>query len=622
MRHSFRVASLATIATVMFASPAAAQCEIEQFTSSTALSPLGFSDTVTLSSEHAVISSLFNNERVYQVFRRSGTDWFPTEVLTPRIGTNFNFAMDMDEDTVACGLGNDGTYGEVDPNAPAPSGEVDVFDLKAPGGFVKQTLLPSDAEAGQRFGSAIAIDGNMMAIGAPGDSELEQSGGAVYLFELLGGEWIETAKVQNSRPVAFGNFGSDVKLSDRRLLVKGGFGFSIALGLPTPSSAPPNGLFAPLNANSSIDVFEQRSGNWVHTAKLESNSRKMNSFGHSMAVSGETIMVSARIGSSVFTVIPFTPTPLTTVPPILPPQPGGTPPLPPIAPPQPVPAPQSFGVVLVFEKQDSRWEIVRTLRASAAPEFDNFGASLDVRGDHAVIGSPLGWLNPGKRNGAFVFSRSNQGWERAALLEADVDGDLNGGLGRAVAITDGMALVSAPQALLGGAIAGKVYAFGVGDDCNSNGAPDTCDIANGTLIDSDGDLVPDVCETGDVVPFCQGTMNSMGKVSTLDVEGLTSLSMNQFSLRVEDAAPGSFGLIFVSNGSTHLPFGSGMRCVGGFQNAQLSAASNDAGEVLRQLNVNAPHLGLIPYTSWNFQYAYRDGTKVELTNAIRVTFMP
>jgi hypothetical protein len=30
-------------------------------------------------------------------------------------------------------------------------------------------------------------------------------------------------------------------------------------------------------------------------------------------------------------------------------------------------------------------------------------------------------------------------------------------------------------------------------DCNGNGVPDACDIADGTSVDADGDGVPDEC---------------------------------------------------------------------------------------------------------------------------------
>ncbi len=611
MNRPLQVAALAIASSSLFATSANAQCELEQLKSATAFAPLAFGEVVTLSSERAVVSAFINNERGYQVFTRFGMDWYPTEVLTPRVGTNFNIAMDMDKDTVVCGLGNDGTYGEVDPSAPAPSGEVDVFDLKTPGGFVKQTLLPSDAEAGQRFGVSVAIDGKMMAIGSPGESTIADSSGAVYLFELIAGEWVETAKIKKDDPQAFENFGSDIELNDGRLLVKGGFGNVIFLGGPQlDTAAIPGGLVSPFFFDTNVFVFEQRLGEWFQTAELEGNPARVNSFGRSMAVSGDTIMIGARVGSQFFTDIPMNTSPTTIMPPIGP--------LPPIS-------TDNFGVVLVYEKQGQAWVNVSALRASDNVTVDDFGASLDIEGDWAVIGSPLSWGNDGLgagTGGAFAYTKTDHGWRQARLLHSNVDGMLNGMLGSSVALVDGMAILGAPQAEIAGANAGKAYAYGIGPDCSGNGRSDSCDIMHGLLSDTDGDMVPDMCETGDVVPYCDGSMNSAGMISELDVEGETSLGMNHFALHVRDATPNQFGLFIASNGSTHLPFGAGMRCVGGFHNAQFSAFADDTGEVMRDVDTTLSSLGITPYTSMTFQFVYRDGPEVHLTNAIRVTFMP
>lgn len=602
MNKMFHVAWFATFASTLLTGTASAQCELEQFSNPTALSQFGFGDTVTLSSERAVVSSLFNNERSYQVFARAGTDWFPTELLTPRVGTNFNQAMDMDKDTVACGLGNDGTYGEVDPHAPAPSGEVDIFDLRTPGGFVSQSLIPSDAEAGQRFGTSISIDGNMMAIGAPGDSEKDTSAGAVYIFEYVDGSWTEMAKIRQATPQAFGNFGSEVELNDGHLLVKGGF-LSIVLGAPVPLTNSDASIFAPFDASSSVFVFEKRAGEWLQTGALENSEQRLSRFGHSMAVSNGTIFLGALVGGTNFPIF----SPITTLPPI------------------PGPQSPSYGVVLVFEKGGDSWVNTSVLRPNDEPDADFFGASLDLHGDFAVIGSPLTWATDGTEQGAggaYTFARTENGWRQSKFLHSDVEGSLNGSLGSSVAIVDGMAIVGAPQAMVAGAYPGLAFAYGVGADCSGNGRPDTCDIADGTLNDTDGDLIPDICETGEIVRFCDGSMNSGGLVSELNAVGVASLTTKRFAFTVEGATPDQFGVILAGNGTTRMPLGAGMRCVGGFQSAQFFATSDSTGSVLRPLDMSSPLMGLVPYSTWNFQYAYRDGGEVQVTNAISVTFMP
>jgi hypothetical protein len=56
-----------------------------------------------------------------------------------------------------------------------------------------QRITPSDATRVQYFGSSIAIDGDIMAIGAPNDGPI--STGAVYIFERDGLSWKEKEKL-------------------------------------------------------------------------------------------------------------------------------------------------------------------------------------------------------------------------------------------------------------------------------------------------------------------------------------------------------------------------------------------------------------------------------------------
>jgi hypothetical protein len=66
-------------------------------------------------------------------------------------------------------------------------------------------LLASDGAAGDSFGIAVAISGNTIVVGAPGDDDAASDAGSVYVFERLFGNWFQTAKPipvglqQNSR---------------------------------------------------------------------------------------------------------------------------------------------------------------------------------------------------------------------------------------------------------------------------------------------------------------------------------------------------------------------------------------------------------------------------------------
>ena len=81
-------------------------------------------------------------------------------------------------------------------------------------------LDASDAADGDQLGGAIAVEGNWMAIGADLDDDRGDDAGAVYLFERTGDSWAERQKITASDGDMQDNFGSAVAL-DGDLLVVG-----------------------------------------------------------------------------------------------------------------------------------------------------------------------------------------------------------------------------------------------------------------------------------------------------------------------------------------------------------------------------------------------------------------
>jgi len=117
------------------------------------------------------------------------------------------------------------------------------------------------------------------------------------------------------------------------------------------------------------------------------------------------------------------------------------------------------GIVYVYSRNGSGWNETGRLTVSpltAAP--DGFGRSLDAHGGTVIIGAP-GW--DGGRGAAMVYRTDEAGsWtEVARLAAADLSADA--GFGAAVAIGQGVAVISAPGQDEG---AGAVYVFALDGD--------------------------------------------------------------------------------------------------------------------------------------------------------------
>lgn len=115
-------------------------------------------------------------------------------------------------------------------NRPAGEGTEAAYVYRmAPAGDWKldATLIASDRDDGfqfdQFFGESVAIDGNRIAVGAPGadDVNLGDNTGAVYVFEYRDLAWVQTAKLNPAKAKLGAKFGRGLALDGDLLAVSG-----------------------------------------------------------------------------------------------------------------------------------------------------------------------------------------------------------------------------------------------------------------------------------------------------------------------------------------------------------------------------------------------------------------
>ena len=75
-----------------------------------------------------------------------------------------------------------------------------------------QKIAASDGQMNDNFGSQVAVDGDWAAISAPHDDNGQGNAGAVYLFQRVGGTWAEFQKLTASDLPLGGGLGSAVAL--------------------------------------------------------------------------------------------------------------------------------------------------------------------------------------------------------------------------------------------------------------------------------------------------------------------------------------------------------------------------------------------------------------------------
>jgi hypothetical protein len=175
-------------------------------------------------------------------------------------------------------------------------------------------------------------------------------------------------------------------------------------------------------------VFVRNGTNWVQQAYLKaSNTRLVSSFGAAVAISGDTIVVGAYGEDSNGTGVNGDQWTFDTV---------------------------DSGAAYIFVRNGTNWSQQAYLKASNPETFDNFGWSVAVSGDTAVVGayneaSGTTGVNGSQTNNtapgsgaAYVFVRSGNKWTQQAYLKAS-NTQSNDNFGHAVALSGNTVVVAA-----------------------------------------------------------------------------------------------------------------------------------------------------------------------------------
>ena len=119
------------------------------------------------------------------------------------------------------------------------------------------------------------------------------------------------------------------------------------------------------------------------------------------------------------------------------------------------------GAAYVFTRSGSSWSQQAELVASDGGAWDQFGESVALDGDTAVIGAPGHQVGSNDQQGAaYVFGGSGASWSQQAELTAS-DGAAYDEFGWSVAISAGTVLVGAPMHTAdGNTYQGAAYLFG------------------------------------------------------------------------------------------------------------------------------------------------------------------
>ncbi|MBN2446440.1 MAG: thrombospondin type 3 repeat-containing protein, partial [Phycisphaerae bacterium] len=378
------------------------------------------------------------------VFVLDGTGaWVEQAKLVPPDANgdhNFGRAVAISGDTVMIGT-------PYDYEAASCAGAVYVFTRQSDGSWLEQDKLTLASQQGwDRFGTAIAMNGDTAAIGAPGDSDADLMPGTAYVYTRdAGGTWTQQAALTASDGSDGDRFGSTVAID----------GDTIVAGAPQAGCPGANTCYI----GAAYVFVNDGSNEWVERAKLTTPlSPRFDSFGVDVAISGNTLLVGAPYTHDLGI---------------------------------------EAGAAYVYSRDASgSWIYVSQLTAPDPAEYDWFGHALAIADDTAVIGAYGAEFSTGQGK-AYIFRRdASQQWSQTERL-APSDASEFGMFGWAVAIDAGGVIVGAPTYRDSAGNYGAAYAFDA-IDWDRDGFPNADDncpcVANADQADSDGDTHGDACD--------------------------------------------------------------------------------------------------------------------------------
>ncbi len=315
-----------------------------------------------------------SNQGSAYVYERSGTSWTNKQKLIATDGAaNDSFGA-------AVGLsGNNAMVGAFG-NA---SGRGAAYSFNGSDAFPKQTqLLAGDAAANDQFGTAIAISGDTVVVGAPRDdigNAVDQ--GSAYVFVRThtppaAPVWSQQAKLTASDGISSDFFGQAVAISGEVLIV-----------------ARFGGAY----------IYDRTGSAWTQRANL-TPSPASDLFGNSVAVFGNTAIVGAPGDDT-----------------------GGT----------------DRGAAHVYVKAGTIWQLQQKITAADGVVGDGLGSAVALGEEMALIGAPGSDANAINQGAAYVFVRNGTNWsQQQKLLPGDVG--TNDNFGSAVSLSGNSALIGSP----------------------------------------------------------------------------------------------------------------------------------------------------------------------------------
>ena len=360
--------------------------------------------------------------------------------------SEFGVSVDVDGDTFVVGA-----HQENDGSDSGSNGSVYVYVRSYFAWSLQQKIVASDGAKDDHFGVSVALLGDTLVVGANQDDDNGAQSGSVYIFVRSGTTWTQQQKIIANDGAMSDYFGSSLALTGDTLVVgahrdddKGIYSGSVYVYSSSLNSASswsfqqklvPDGKLSDHDhfgesidlagdilvvgahgdddkglGSGSVYVFVRSGGTWEKKQKLvaEIDGADGDSFGYSVALSSETIVVGAHMDDD-----------------------KGS---------------ESGSVYIFVRSDENTWTQQQKIVVDDGAWGDQFGITLALAGDKLAVGVPYSDDEDGSSRldvgTVYMYDRSGSTWTQSRKLIADTV-SANAFFGSALALSGETLIVGA-----------------------------------------------------------------------------------------------------------------------------------------------------------------------------------
>ncbi|MBF0451675.1 MAG: S8 family serine peptidase [Candidatus Magnetomorum sp.] len=258
--------------------------------------------------------------------------------------------------------------------------------------------------ADDNLGKSVAITGDVIISGSSKDDERGANAGAAYIFRKNGDEWKQEAKLLASDGEQYDYFGCAVDVSGN-LAIVGAYGDDDNR-----------------SKSGSVYIYRYNGKTWLQESKIVASDGALNDyFGLTVAASASYAIIGANENDDLGTN-------------------------------------SGAAYIFVYESDTGQWKEQVKLLPSDGESSDNFGCSVDISGDYAIVGADRDDDHGNSSGAAYIFRREVNTWTQQTKL-TPADGAEYDHFGYDVAISDHYAIVGAYADDVKGSNSGSAYVF-------------------------------------------------------------------------------------------------------------------------------------------------------------------